>query len=301
MTMTIRLAALSALMMFLAVSWAHAQGVPIGGPGGPIDVSADQGIEWHQEVKAYVARGNAKAVRGTSTITADVLTAYYREVEGKGSEVYRLVGEGNVHVFSPTQEVFGDRSDYDMDRKIAVITGNALRMITQTDTVTARDSLEYYEEKQLAVARGNAIAVRKDTQMRADTLLGLFVNDKDGKQVMDRLDGVGNVVVTTATDIARGERAMYSTKTNVAVLTGNVRITRGENQINGDAAEMNMTTKINRVLSAGQRIQGLLVSNEGAQTPAEGAKAPAERQSGSGKPGAAAPSPAVPPSPAAAR
>ena len=40
-------------------------------PGGtgkqPLNIQADNAIEWHQDQKAYVARGHASAVRGTST------------------------------------------------------------------------------------------------------------------------------------------------------------------------------------------------------------------------------------------
>ena len=45
-------------------------------------------------------------------------------------------------------------------RQIGIVTGKALKMTTATDTVTARDSLEWYDQKQIAVARGDAVAVR---------------------------------------------------------------------------------------------------------------------------------------------
>ena len=75
----------------------------------------------------------------------------------KGNEVFRLVAEGNVHVVSPSQEVFGDRGVYDADQKISVMTGQNLRLLTKTDVVTARDALEYYENDKLAVARARKI------------------------------------------------------------------------------------------------------------------------------------------------
>ena len=40
--------------------------------------------------------------------------------------------------------------------------------------MTARDSLEYYEAEKLAVARGDAIAVRKLDRLRADLLIAHF-------------------------------------------------------------------------------------------------------------------------------
>ncbi len=237
-------------------------------PGGagsnklPVDVQADNAIEWHQDEKAYVARGNASAVRGTTTVYADVLTAYYRETKDKGTNVYRMTAEGNVHVVSPSQQVFGEHGVYDTDRQLGVMTGAGLKLVTQSDVVTARDSLEYYDNTKLAVARGDAIAVRNLNRMRADTLVAQFKEDANGNLVMERLDGIGNVLITTPTDVALCDRVMYSISTDVAVLIGDVKITRGDDQVNGDAAEMNMKTHVNRVLSGGRRVEGLLTPQQ---------------------------------------
>ena len=252
-------------------------------PGGtgkqPLNIQADNAIEWHQDQKAYVARGHASAVRGTSTIFADVLTAYYRDGKDKGAEVFRIAAEGNVHIVTPSQEIFGDHGIYDTDRQAGILTGQSLRLTTRTDVVTARDSLEYYDADKLAVARGNAIAVRKEDRLRADILIAHFgeppppapgaapapkpakdgKDDKTGGTSLDRLDGVGGVVITTPQDVALCDRVLYSAITEIAVLKGSVRITRGTDQINGDAAEMNMKTRVNRVLGSGRRVEGLLI------------------------------------------
>ena len=256
--------------------------LPGGGTGKqPLDIQADNAIEWHQDQKAYVARGHASAARGTSTIYADVLTAYYRETKDKGAEVFRITAEGNVHIVTPSQEIFGEHGVYDVDRQAGILTGQGLRLQTKTDVVTARDSLEYYEAEKLAVARGDAIAVRKLDRLRADLLIAHFAeaapgagkpapaakpgksdagkSDKEAGTSLDRLDGVGNVVITTPQDVALCDRVLYSAVTEIAVLRDNVRITRGNDQINGDAAEMNMKTRVNRVLGGGRRVEGLLI------------------------------------------
>ncbi len=258
---------------------ALAQGLPGMAAGKtPVEVNADQAIEWHQDVRAYVARGNASAKRGESTVFADVLTAYYREVPGKGNEVFQLVAEGSVRVVSPTQQVFGDHGVYDVDKQIAVVTGKALKLITTKDVVTARDSLEYYEARELTVARGDAVAVRGTDRMRADVLIGQLKKLPDGTTQMERIDGSGSVVVTTATDVAVSDKLIYSITDNVAVLIGNVKITRGENQINGESAEMNMTTKVNRVIAGPNagRVNGLLISGQKPEADGKVAPKPAD-------------------------
>ena len=244
---------------------ARAPGRPGRGGKQPVEINADQAIEWHQDGRAYGARGNASAKRNDSTVFADVLTAYYREVPGKGNEVFQLVADGNVRIVSPTQQVFGDHGVYDVDKQVAVVTGKDLRLVTTKDVITARDSLEYYEARELTVARGDAVAVRGTDRLRADVLIGRLKKLPDGTTQMERIDGSGSVIVTTPSDVALSDKLVYSVADNVAVLIGNVRITRGDNQLNGEAAEMNMNTKINRVIAgrdAGGRVSGLLIPAE---------------------------------------
>lgn len=261
---------------------AQALGGGTGGDGLPIAVDADQAIEWHQEQKAYVARGNAVAKRGDVTIEGDTLVAYYRDMPSGGTEIFRLAADGKVHIFSPEQNVYGDRAVYDVDKQVAVVTGSDLRLVTPTDVVTARDSLEYWEAQKLAVARGDAVAVREANRVRADVLVGLFAEGADGALEMTRIDAQGNVVITTPTDVARGREGVYNLKTNIATLTGDVRLTRGDNHLNGQTAEVNMNTGVSRLLSTGnrtgERVRGLFVPGQqpGGAQPAPAQPTPAQ-------------------------
>ena len=268
------LAALTALLLQTVPVPAQVPGAG-SSQGLPIAVDADQAIEWHQEQKAYVARGNAVAKRGDVTISGDTLVAYYRDIPAGGTEIFRLAADGKVHIFSPTQNVYGDRAVYDVDKLVAVVTGSDLKLVTPTDVVTAKDSLEYWETQKLAVARGDAMAVREQNRVNADVLVGLFADGADGSMEMTRIDAQGNVVITTPTDVARGRQGVYNLKTEIATLTGDVRLTRGENHLNGQTAEVNMKTGISRLLSTGDRsggrVKGLFIPGQqpgGGQPPA---------------------------------
>jgi lipopolysaccharide export system protein LptA len=81
---------------------------------------------------------------------------------------------------------------------------------------------------------------------------------------MQRIEGFGNVHVSTATDIVRADRGVYNADTSIAMMSGNVRITRGQNQLNGDFAEVNLNTGISRLLTSSdsggdKRVRGLFV------------------------------------------
>ena len=171
-----RLAVLLAALVLGSLP-AAAQGLNLGGASTdnrPIDITADQGIEWQQQAQVYIARGNAVATRGDTSVHADTLTAYYRPSKSKtaegGNEVYRLDADGHVVIKGPSQTVVADHAIYDVDRQMAVITGKGLKLTTPSDVVTARDSLEWYDAQQIAVARGDAIASRADKHIRADVL-----------------------------------------------------------------------------------------------------------------------------------
>lgn len=244
----------------------------------PIDISADQSLEWDQNARTYTARGNARASRGDFTIFADLLTAFDRDkADGAGTEVWKLAAEGNVRLTNApaggntknAAVAYGDQGLYDIDRQVAVLTGNNLRLESGADTVTAEDRFEYWSAKRLAVAKGEATVVRNSAsgaaadrrKIIADEITTLFTENKEGELQAERSEAHGNVRIFTATDTAKGNHALYDLKRNKAIITGNVRLSRGKSQLEGDRAEVDFTTGLSRLLAADdspKRVRGLL-------------------------------------------
>ena len=231
----------------------------------PLEINAEEGIEWRRDEQLYVARGNAEAIRGELTVFADVMTAHYSKNQAGDTDIDRIDVEGNVRIVSPTETVYGDRGAYDVPNGVLVLVGDNLRLIGKTDTITARDSLEYWELKNMAVARGDAMAVREDKRIQADVLSAHFASDSGDELVLTRIDAFGNVRIATATDFARGDRGVYYVDREFATLSGAVKITREENQMNGEYAEIDMITGVSRLLAGAPgtktktRVQGLIV------------------------------------------
>jgi len=219
----------------------------------PLEILADDGIEWRKNEQIYIARGNARAKQGDVAVHADVLKAYYKDVKGGGTQIWRIDANRNVRIVSPTQKSYGDKAVYDVAQGIMVLTGN-VRMVTETDKITAQDSLEYWEKRGLAVARGNAIASRGENRLRADILTAHFKTGKNGKSKMTRIDAFDNVLVSSPDEIATGKQGVYNVKTGIAVLSGSVKVTRGKNQLHGSYAEINLNTGVSR-LYGGDRQQ----------------------------------------------
>ena len=255
-----------AVSLLAAAAPAIAQGLSALQSGDqPLAINADEGIEWRRDSNQYIARGNASAAQGDVEIFADVLIATYRDAPEGGTEIYQIDAQGSVRIVSPTETVYGDAGRYDVDRGVLVMRGQNLKLETGQDVVTARDSLEFWEKQNIAVARGDAVAIRDDKRLQADTLTALFKPDESGKLRIEQIDGKGNVEITTPTDFVRGNKAVYYVQRELATLTGAVKITRGDNQLNGEYAEVNLAPGVSRLLAGppGQggkvRVRGLLI------------------------------------------
>jgi len=265
--------------------------------GRPIHIEADNGIEWQQAHSVYIARGNASATRGNATVTADILYAYYRPVSqdanhpatpatptaatnkdaqrtqsplqgGSSTEIYRIEAQGHVHFFNGDQQAFGDHAVYDVDQAVMVLTGNNLRIVTPGEIITARDSLEWYDKKQIAVARGDALVVRGDRRMRADIVTADVEKQGDQPAQITRINGYGNVLISAPGQIAHGDEGVYNVGPQVATLIGHVRLTKNDNELHGEYGVVDLKNNVSEILAAPPnqiatgptpRVEGLLV------------------------------------------
>jgi lipopolysaccharide export system protein LptA len=285
--------------------------------GGPVEITATDGIEWRQQEQVVIARGNARAVRDGVTVEADRLLARYRPRggaanqqgggaanqqgggaapaqpaaaagPGAGGEIWRLEAEGRVRITSPSETAEGERAVYDIDQAVMVLSGRGLSLTTPDQRITARDSLEYWPQRRMAVARGAALVVTSDDRrIAAETLVAYFLEAPvagapgsptptpaatprpagaaglpapgEGSRI-ERVEAFGQVEIRTPEEVVRGDRGVYNPQTGLARLVGQVRITRANNQLNGQEAIVNLRTGVSRLVSTpGARVQGLVV------------------------------------------
>lgn len=292
-----------ALSLLAGVAWAQNADL---NQGGPIEVTARDGIEWRQNDQLVIARGAARAVRGGVTVDADLLLARYRprggapaetrppsEGPGGASEIWRLEAEGNVVITTATDRAEGDRAIYDIDQAVMVLRGNNLRLTSPDNVLTARDSVEYWPQRRMAVARGDAVVVTKDDKrVRADVLVAYFreapteANTAPRPQParpaaeappgadsnLEKVEAYGRVEIRTPTEVVRGDTGVYTPPNGLARLLGNVTIVRGNNTLTGREAIVNMQTGISQlVASPGDRVRGLIVPEQGQNLPGTGA------------------------------
>ncbi len=163
-----------------------------------------------------------------------------------------------------------------------VLTGNRLKLTTLHDTVTAKNSIEYYSVKRIAVARGNALIVADDGRsIAADTLVGYLAPAAPAgaspaaastaaaaadplSQAGDlrKVEAFGHVVIHTTTDSATGDRGVYLPPSGRARLSGNVHITHGPNTLAGSDALINTKTGVATLIAGrGGQVAGTIIPN----------------------------------------
>ena len=222
----------------------------------PIEVYADNGIEWQQDALTFMARGNARAIRGEVTDYGDELRAFYRKLSDGGTEIWRLDVTGKVRIVTPSETAYGDNGVYDVDNAILVLTGKKVRLLTPSDEVIAEQQIEYWERKQMAVARGNAQVLSEDRNLKADVIVAYFKKNKAGKNAVHRVEAFNNVIIKTAKEEATSDRAVYNVKSGVATLTGSVKIAQDRNQLKGCKAEVNMNSGFSKMFSCANQAGG---------------------------------------------
>ena len=219
------------------------------------------------------------------------------DTDSGGNEIYRLEADGNVHIFTATDVAVGDHATYDMDQAVLLLTGKNLKITRPAQVITARDTLEYWSQLHRSVARGNAVVVTSDARrLAADTLVAYSAPpkadappisgqpspvptpSKDGADPLaasgkiEKVEAFGNVSVRTQTDTVTGDRGVYVPDTGIARIGGNVRITRGQNQLNGQEAEVDMKTGLSRLTAGTQgQVHGLVMPNDASAQTAPGA------------------------------
>ena len=232
----------------------------------PIEITADNGIEWEKNKEILIASGNAKASRGGITVLAEVLRAYYRKKTTGGTDLYRLDAAGGVKIFSDTESMEGQTAVLDFEQAILKVDGKKVIYKAGPDTITANQQMEYWERQKMAVARGNAVAIHKGKTLRADVLKALLRKNKTGRSEVYIIEAFNNVLIVSDKDRLRSDSAIYKLDSGIVTLKGNVSIIRENSILNGDLAEINLKTGISKLLTVDsvgsrkerKRVRGLI-------------------------------------------
>lgn len=282
-------------LIFLSFpSWCHGQilnHLQDSKDDAPIIIEAEESVVCDETAHKCVATGHAKAQKDTNTVYGDVLTVYF--TEGKERDITAMTAEGHVYMETPTEKAYGDHAHYDVALDRIRMTGGNLKIITPKDTLTAQDSIEYWHKENKGIARGHAIArfSEKEQLVQANTLIAYFnsssektAGEKEKSQI-DRVEAEGNMLASGPDGIVTGDRGVYSGKTEIVEVFGNVEITQEGNVIKGGYARANLKTNLAEMFThpphisqSGpiKRISGIIIPKD-AKKAKEKEKNPANR------------------------
>ena len=217
----------------------------------PIEIFADNGIEWHKNKNKYVALGNAKALSGTLSLESDKIEAFYKENDSSSMNITEVRAKKNVVVQDKKMKITGgEYAEYKILKDYFLINGSNIILTSDKNILKSNKKLEYWRSKNIAIATGKAEA-KKDTEfvVMADKLVW-YLQEKNQKTTVKKLLGFKNVSIKTNNEVAFSDKAIYNNETEICKLYGNVKLQRGESFLIGEYAEVDLKSGISKLLPA---------------------------------------------------
>ncbi|MBC8241743.1 MAG: lipopolysaccharide transport periplasmic protein LptA [Alphaproteobacteria bacterium] len=127
------------------------------------------------------------------------------------------------------------------------------------------DNLEVRQNENLAIFSSNVIALQGRIQLRAEQLKVWYLPAAKGDSnktagpggTIVRIDAIDKVFVSSATENAKGDMAIYEVAEQRLTLTGAVVLSRGEDVLRGNKLVMNLATGQSKI--SGGRVHGRFV------------------------------------------
>lgn len=112
------------------------------------------------------------------------------------------------------------------------------------------DKLEAYQQQQKVIFIGNVVAKQGELTIRGDRMT-IFYLERDNPQPneeglagkVDRIEVDGGVHISQKNIVATGEHVVYFNEENKIILTGNPRVERGKDSIQGEKITLFLDTE----------------------------------------------------------
>jgi lipopolysaccharide export system protein LptA len=131
-----------------------------------------------------------------------------------------------------------------MSPSAAQTTPSSKMDVDQPIEITA-ESLEVEQNQNIAIFRGNVVALQGEMRLQADQLTVHYRNSENsdaGVNAISRIDAEGSVFIASTQETAQGDMGVYNVENGLITLTQNVVLTRGENVIRGNSLRLNIVT-----------------------------------------------------------
>lgn len=225
-----------------------------------LEISASNELIWDQTKGLYEANGDAKAVRGTQAITADILTAYY-DTASDDQDVTRVIATTNVSFQDADLSGTGTRLDYNVVENFYQLDGPNARINSKDGNARAENRLTFDRAKGIIIANDKGEITLQDGRLLRGDYIEITLSDTEEIQTVT---ANGNVYVRQQDGKeAFSQEGTYDAQTGKALLTGDVKIIDGESVLNGQKAEIDFNKGISKLI-AGEgsgRVSGVLATS----------------------------------------
>ena len=231
----------------------------------PVQIEASHELEWLRKDYKYRATGDVVITQGATVIKAKSAEANYDPQQGP-SALTTISVKDDVVITNGDKTIIADEGDYDAIAQVLKLRGSNVTVTGPDLKVTAKNGIDYYTAENKAVAMGNAEVKQKAQTLRAQKITAWF--DKNNK--LQRAEANGNVVIVQpgkdgGQDIAQADQGTYDIKNNNALLKGHVKLTQGDNHMQGDTATIDLTTGYSTLknTNAGGRVRAIFTPGGG--------------------------------------
>ena len=219
--------------------------------GEPVEIYAEQGIEWHKNDNKYLAIGNAIAKSGKMSVNSDRIEAFYEESDNSGMDIKLVKAHRNVVVTDENLKIVGGKlAEYNLRKDYFSIFGKNLILTSQENKLESNNKMEYWRTKGVAIASGKAKAQKgNEFKIKAEKLVW-YLNENDKKIEVKKIFGFDNVSIYTNNEVAFSDKALYNKENGICKLFGNVKLQKGDSFLTGDYAEVDLNKGISKLLPA---------------------------------------------------
>lgn len=217
----------------------------------PIEIYADNGIEWHKNQKKYVALGNAEAISGSLSLKSEKIEAYYTETKDSSMDINKVYARKNVIIKDKKMKIVGGEfAQFNVKKDYFKVDGPNLVLTSQKNILKSNKRMEYWRSKGVAVATGSAEAEKENEFIvKADKLVW-NLHEVDKKILVKKIIGFNNVSIRSNNEVAFSDKGIYNNITEVCKLFGNVKLQRGDSFLTGEYAEVDLKSGISKILPA---------------------------------------------------
>jgi len=239
----------------------------------PIEIYADNGIEWHKNEKKYIAIGNAKVISGSLTLESRIIEAFYEENSNSEMDIKKVIAFKDVKISDEKIRITGGKTaEYNIKKDYFQIVGNKIILTSESNILNAKKKMEYWRSKNVAVATGDAVAIKKDEfEIKGEKLVWHLEKIGDETKVK-KIMGFENVSIQTNNEVAFSDKALYNKKKEICKLFGNVRLQKGDSFLLGEYAEVDLKSGISKLMPAPKKSNfaedrvKALINKEGVET-----------------------------------